>query len=177
VWVTLKTEPAQLVEIDPNGNKVVDSFEIPKDPEDVRFALDAVWVTSDSTNSITKMRPGSPPTQIAIGATSDDMAVGAGKIWVTNRQDDAITRIDLLHPSKHKMMRSGRRPEGVAADDRNVWVVNQGDNKVARFDAHPPYNVLERYQVGLQPNDVAVDEEGVAWVVNQGDNTLSRLEP
>ncbi len=177
VWVTLKTKPAQLVEIDPNGNKVVDSFEIPKDPEDVRFALEAVWVTSDSTNSITKMRPGNPPTQIPIGATSDDLAVGAGKIWVTNRQDDAITRIDLMQPSKHKMMRSGRRPEGVAADDRNVWVVNQGDNNVARFDAHPPYKLLERYPVGLQPNDVAVDEEGVAWVVNQGDNTLSRLEP
>ena len=57
VWVTLKTEPAQLVEIDPNGNKVVDSFEIPKDPEDVRFALEAVWVTSNSADSITKMRP------------------------------------------------------------------------------------------------------------------------
>ena len=177
VWVTLKTEPAQLVEIDPSSNKVVDSFEIPKDPEDVRFALDAVWVTSDSTNSITKMRPGNPPTQIPIGATSDDMAVGAGKIWVTNRQDDAITRIDLLQPSKHTRMRSGRRPEGVAADDRNVWVVNQDDNNVARFDAHSPYKLLERYPVGLQPNDVAVDEEGVAWVVNQGDNTLSRLEP
>ena len=65
----------------------------------------------------------------------------------------------------------------MAADDRNVWVVNQDDNNVARFDAHSPYKLLERYPVGLQPNDVAVDEEGVAWVVNQGDNTLSRLEP
>jgi hypothetical protein len=30
---------------------------------------------------------------------------------------------------------------------------------------------------GRRPDDVAVDEEGVAWVVNTGDNTLSRLEP
>jgi streptogramin lyase/CHAT domain-containing protein len=177
VWVTLRTEPAQLVEIDPSANKVVDSFEVPKDPEDVRFALDAVWVTSDSTNSITKMRPGNPPTQIPIGATSDDMAVGAGKLWVTNRRDDAITRIDLRQPSKHARMRTGRRPEGVAADDRNVWVVNQDDNTVTRFDAHSPFKQLERYTVGVQPNDVVVDETGVAWVVNQGDNTLSRLEP
>jgi streptogramin lyase len=177
VWVTLKTEPAQLVEIDPGANEVVDSFEVPKDPEDVRFALDAVWVTSDSTNSITKMRPGNPPTQIPIGASSDDMAVGAGKVWVTNRREDAITRIDMVQPSKHARMRTGRSPEGVAADDRNVWVVNQGDNTVTRFDAHSPFKQLERYTVGLQPNDVVVDETGVAWVVNQGDNTLSRLEP
>jgi streptogramin lyase len=177
VWVTLRTEPAQLVEIDPSRNEVVDSFEVPSSPEDVRFALDAVWVTSDSTNSITKMRPGNPPTQISIGATSDDMAVGAGKIWVTNRNEDAITRIDLQQPSKNKRMRVGRRPEGVAADDRNVWVVNQGDNEVMRFDAHSPFKLIERYPVGEQPNDVAVDEAGVAWVVNQGDNTLTRLEP
>jgi streptogramin lyase len=177
VWVTLRTDPAQLVEIDPSSNEVVDSFEVPKDPEDVRFALDAVWVTSDSTNSITKMRPGNPPTQIPIGATSDDMAVGAGKVWVTNRRENAITRIDLRQPSKNTRMRAGRRPEGVAADDSNVWVVNQDDNTVTRFDAHSPFKQLERYKVGLQPNDVVVDEAGVAWVVNQGDNTLSRLEP
>jgi streptogramin lyase len=177
VWVTLRTEPAQLVEIDPSSNEVVDSFEVPSNPEDVRFALDAVWVTSDSTNSITKMRPGNPPTQISIGATSDDMAVGAGKIWVTNRNEDAITRIDLQQPSKNTRMRTGRRPEGVAADDRNVWVVNQDDNVVMRFDAHSPFKLLERYTVGEQPNDVTVDEAGVAWVVNQGDNTLTRLEP
>jgi streptogramin lyase len=177
VWVTLRTEPAQLVEIDPSRNEVVDSFDVPSNPEDVRFALDAVWVTSDSTNSITKMRPGNPPTQISIGAPSDDMAVGAGKIWVTNRKDDAITRIDLQQPSKNTRMRAGRRPEGVAADDRNVWVVNQGDNGVVRFDAHSPFKLLERYTVGEQPIDVAVDEAGVAWVVNQGDNTVTRLEP
>jgi streptogramin lyase len=177
VWVTLRTEPALLVVIDPGRNEIKDSIEIPSNPEDVRFALGAVWVTSDSTNSITKTRLDGTQTQIPIGASSDDMAVGAGKVWVTNRRDDAITRIDLRQPSKHKRMRVGRRPEGVAADDRNVWVVNQDDNTVTRFDAHSPYKQLDKYTVGLQPNDVVVDETGVAWVVNQGDNTLSRLEP
>jgi streptogramin lyase len=177
VWVTLRTDPALLVAIDPARNEIKDSIEVPKNPEDVRFALDAVWVTSDSTNSITKTRLDGSPAQIPIGATSDDMAVGAGKIWVTNRVDDAITRIDLKQPSKHKRMRVGSRPEGVAADDRNVWVVNQGDNSVTRFDAHSPFKQLDRYTVGEKPSDVAVDEAGVAWVVNTGDNTLSRIEP
>ena len=177
VWVTLRTEPAQLVEIDPSSNQVVDSFEVPANPEDVRFALDAVWLTSDTTNSITKMRPGNPPTQIPIGARSDDMAVGAGSIWVTNRKDDAITRIDMQQPSKHQRLRVGRRPEGVAADDRNVWVVNQEDNSVTRLDAHSPFKKLDEYPVGEAPSDVVVDEAGVAWVVNTGDNTVSRIEP
>ncbi|HMJ95376.1 MAG TPA: CHAT domain-containing protein, partial [Thermoleophilaceae bacterium] len=177
VWVTLRTKPAQLVRINPRSNEVDDSFEIPSNPEDVRYALDAVWVTSDSTNSITKTRLDGTQTQIPIGATSDDMAVGAGKIWVTNRPENSITRIDLHHPSKHKAMPVGLRPEGVAADERNVWVVNEGENSVMRFDAHSPYKQLERYTVGKQPTDVAVDEAGVAWVVNRGDNTLSRLEP
>jgi streptogramin lyase len=177
VWVTLRTEPALLVAIDPSRNEIEDNIEVPSNPEDVRFALDAVWVTSDSTNRITKTRLDGTQTEITIGATSDDMAVGAGKIWVTNKVDDAITRIDLRQPSKHTRMRAGRRPEGVAADDRNVWVVNQGDNSVTRFDAHSPYKELERYTVGKKPSDVVVDEDGVAWVVNTGDNTLSRLEP
>jgi DNA-binding beta-propeller fold protein YncE len=177
VWVTLRTDPALLVVIDPSENEKVDSIEIPSNPEDVRFALDAAWVTSDSTQRITKTRLTGEQTEIPIGATSDDMAIGAGKIWVTNKVDDSITRIDLHHPSKHARMRAGRRPEGVAADDRNVWVVNQDDNSVMRFDAHSPYKQLERYTVGEKPSDVAVDEAGVAWVVNTGDNTLSRLEP
>jgi streptogramin lyase len=177
VWVTLRTDPALLVAIDPSTNDKADSIEVPDNPEDVRFALDAVWVTSDSTNRITKTRLNGDQTEIPIGATSDDMAIGAGKIWVTNKVDDAITRIDLRQPNKNKRMRAGRRPEGVAADDRNVWVVNQGDNSVTRFDAHSPYKELERYTVGEKPSDVVVDEAGVAWVVNTGDNTLSRLEP
>jgi streptogramin lyase len=178
VWVTLRTQPAQLVEIDPSSNEVKRSFEVPSNPEDVRFALDALWVTSDSTRSITKVRLDGTSSQISIGATSDDIAVGAGSVWVTNRVDDAITRLDLHQPTHgQRRIRVGRRPEGVAADDRNVWVVNQGDNSVTRIDGHAPFHELERYTVGDKPSDVVVDESGVAWVVNTGDNTLSRLEP
>ncbi len=178
VWVTVWTTPARLVEIDPSRNAVARTFEVGANPEDVRFARDALWVTSATTGSITRVELDGTITRIPIGGISDDAAVGAGAVWVTNRDDDRITRIDLDRPVAGQVrIRVGRRPEGIAADQRNVWIVNQGDSSVTRLDAHHPRAEADRHTVGAKPSDVAVDESGVAWVVNTGDNTLSRLEP
>jgi streptogramin lyase len=177
MWVTIKTEPAQLVELDPNTNQTGRQFMVAGQPEDIKFARGALWVTSASTKNITRVTPDGTTEYISIGAASDDAAVGAGALWVANPSVDRITRIALGQPTSQKKIRVGRRPEGIAADDRNVWVVNQGDNSVTRIDAHDPDRILGRYKVGENPTDVAIDDAGVAWVVNKDDNTLSRIEP
>ena len=178
VWVTLRTEPAQLVEIDPSSNEVVDSFEVPSQPRGRPLrARRRLGHERQHQQHHEDAPDGNPPTQIPIGARSDDMAVGGRVDLGHESRDDAITRIDIQQPSKHQRLRVGRRPEGVAADDRNVWVVNQDDNSVTRLDAHSPFKKLDEYPVGETPSDVVVDEAGVAWVVNTGDNTVSRIEP
>jgi streptogramin lyase len=178
VWVALFTKPGQLVQIDPRTRDEINRFPVGNRPEDVKVANGAVWVTSSTTNVVTRIGlSGGETTEVPIDYRSDDAAVYARALWVTNRDDGRITRIDLGDPGNFDSFRVGELPEGIAVDGRNVWVVNEADEEVIRLDAHEPSRELGRYPVGQKPSDVAVDDAGIAWVANTGDDTLSRIEP
>ena len=54
------------------------------------------------------------------------VAVGAGAVWVANRSDGTVSRID---PDSEvtETVRVGREPRAVAADRDGVWVADAGD--------------------------------------------------
>jgi streptogramin lyase len=178
VWVALFTTPGQVVQIDPGTRTERNRFTVGNRPEDLKVANGAVWVTSATTNVVTRIGlSDGEQTRVPIGYRSDDAAVHGRALWVTNRDDARITRIDLQNPTSFDSFRVGELPEGIAVDERNVWVVNEADEEVIRLDAHEPSRELGRYKVGQKPSDVAIDASGVAWVANTGDDTLSRIEP
>jgi YVTN family beta-propeller protein len=119
------------------------------------------------------------PTRRAIVASvvmSDgvqDLAVGAGAVWVLGRRSNTVTRVDVATGAQ-RVINVGKDPAGVAVGAGAVWVTNSGDDTVTRIDQGSL--VTRVIGVGDGPNRVAVGG-GAVWVANRNDSTLTRIDP
>jgi YVTN family beta-propeller protein len=101
-----------------------------------------------------------------------DLAVGAGAVWVIGRRSNTVTRVDVATGQK-RVINVGKDPAGVAVGAGAVWVTNSGDDTVTRIDQGSL--VTRVIGVGDGPNRVAVGG-GAVWVANRNDSTLTRID-
>jgi DNA-binding beta-propeller fold protein YncE len=135
-----------------------------------------VWVAVRRT-------PGSAvrvsPTQRSIVAnvlledSVQDLAVGAGAVWVLGRRRNVVTRVDIS-TGERREINVGEDPAGVAVGEGAVWVTNNGDDTVTRIDQGSL--VTRVIGVGDGPNRIATGG-GAVWVANRNDSTLTRIDP
>ncbi|MEA2245865.1 MAG: hypothetical protein QOH46_394, partial [Solirubrobacteraceae bacterium] len=102
-----------------------------------------------------------------------DLAVGAGAVWVLGRRSDTVTRVDVEN-GRQTQINVGADPAGVAVGEGAVWVTNKSDDTVTRIDAGSL--VTRVIGVGSAPNRIAVGG-GSVWVANRNDSTLTRIDP
>jgi len=120
----------------------------------------AVWVATGS--SVLKLDPsdghviGSAP----LLYQAYEIAYGAGSVWVTHLDDDAVSRIDPEHLSAVSMG-VGDGPVDIAVDDSAAWVTNGLSGSVSRIDAQT--NAVKSIVVGSSPDGVAAGADDV-WV-------------
>jgi peptide/nickel transport system substrate-binding protein len=113
--------------------------------------------------------------EIPVGRSPGEIAVGADAIWVTNANDDTVSRIDPSTNDVRQTIDVGDGPAGVAVGGGAVWVANGLDGTVSRVD--PTTNdVVQTITVGNGPSGVAFGE-GAVWVTNSADGTVSRIAP
>jgi YVTN family beta-propeller protein len=95
-------------------------------------------------------------------------------LWVSNAEDDTVSRIDIRSWRVVDTIRVGDQPLGLTANGGAVWVANQEDDTVSRID--PSSNrVVRTIPVGDRPRYLGADSERV-WVPNSGDGTLSTID-
>jgi YVTN family beta-propeller protein len=102
-----------------------------------------------------------------------DLAVGAGAVWVLGRRANTVTRIDVS-TGRQQIINVGHDPAGVAVGAGAVWVTNAGDDTVTRIDTGSL--VTSTIGVGDAPTRIAVGG-GAVWVANRNDSTLTRIDP
>jgi YVTN family beta-propeller protein len=102
-----------------------------------------------------------------------DLAVGAGAVWVIGRRSNTVTRVDVSS-GQTRAINVGADPAGLAIGSNAVWVTNSGDDTVTRVDAGSL--VTRVIGVGDGPYRVAVGG-GAVWVANRNDSTLTRIDP
>jgi streptogramin lyase len=114
-------------------------------------------------------------TSIAVGSGPEDLAVGAGSVWVVNEGDRTVFRVNAeTRPSAGKPITRlvGDEPLGVAVGDGSVWVTTV-DRRLMRID--PASNRLARKAIRL-PGAVAIAVgAGAVWVAD-GVRSLLRVE-
>ena len=71
---------------------------------------------------------------IGVGNGPIGVAVGEGAVWVANRQDGTVSRIDPGTDAITDVMSVGREPSAIAAGDGGVWVADSSDATVTRID-------------------------------------------
>jgi YVTN family beta-propeller protein len=111
--------------------------------------------------------------RVAMPDGVQDLAVGAGAVWVLGRRTDTVTRVDVRTGEK-RVINVGKDPAGVAVGEGAVWVTNSGDDTVTRIDQGSL--VTRVIGVGDGPNRVATGG-GAVWVANRNDSTLMRIDP
>ncbi len=98
-----------------------------------------------------------------VAAGVQDLAVGAGAVWVTNRTESTLTRI-AIGSGLVRRVQTGARPSGVAVADGHVWVANAGDGTLSRYTTRGRLRQDRTVPAGERP--VAVAAGGGTVVVS-----------
>ena len=93
-------------------------------------------------------------TSIRVGSPSA-LAVGANSVWVANRQDGTVSRIDPATNSVKAGIPVGAGPAGLAATRGAVWVAASGEASLSRIDVDSQ-DVSDDVRVGASPSAVTI---------------------
>jgi YVTN family beta-propeller protein len=134
-------------------------------------------LTAASPNSlgVVDIRSGRLVADPAVGATPTHVAAGEHAYWVSNANDDSVSKVDpATQAVVDTISQVGSTPSGVAVGNGDVWVANSLDGTVARID--PVKDVLvQKIDVGNTPVGIAYGD-GSVWVANTADNTITRID-
>jgi YVTN family beta-propeller protein len=135
----------------------------------------AVWATRAPTSlfridAVSKVR-----TAISVGREPEGVAVGEGSVWVANREDGTMSRVDPNTNRVTDTILVGKKPVGLAVGFGAVWVANSGSGTVSRVDPMGR-RVSATIPVGEQPTAVAVGENAI-WVTLRSEGSVIRIDP
>jgi ABC-type transport system substrate-binding protein/DNA-binding SARP family transcriptional activator len=138
-------------------------------------AFGSIWVVDpDGFVSRIDADSGRRVGSVDVGNAPSAIAAGAGSVWVTNRDDGTVTRIDpeTLVP---RTIPVGHGPAAVAANAAGAWIANAGDNTLVRVDTGTDA-VAGTTRVGDGPTAVLATATAL-WVANGRAGTVMRVDP
>jgi peptide/nickel transport system substrate-binding protein len=134
---------------------------------DASIAANAVGVIDSQSGEVVS--------EIPVGSAPGEVAVGPDAVWVTNANDNTVSRINPTTNQVVQTIEVGGGPAGVAFGGGAVWVANGLDGTVSRIDPTTNQEV-QKIRVGNGPSGVAYGQ-GAVWVTNSADGTVSRIAP
>jgi YVTN family beta-propeller protein len=139
------------------------------------LAFDSLWIVHPD-GYVQRVDPTSLQVEKTVDVGNDPAAIaaGAGFVWVANKADGTVTRIDPT-TLVTATLPVGHGPAAISIGANGVWVANSGDNAVVRIDLSTNA-VASSVPVGSNPDAVLATPSGV-WVANAGDETVMRIEP
>ena len=110
--------------------------------------------------------------QYSVGHSPGAVTAGRGSVWVANRQDGTVSRIDRNR--QVATIDVGGAPAALAFGGGSLWVADGDSRFVAQVD--PGSNkVRQRIEAANAPRSLALTE-GALWVVSGADGDLRRVE-
>ena len=134
-----------------------------------------------AANSIVALDPsGAIAATVPVGARPAAITAGAGALWVTNLDDQSVTRVDVSSRQAVRNIPIGDTPTGIAATKTAVWVTDgSGDfSKIdPRYDRRT-YSRPLRASVGFFGGTArpALAAFGSLWIVSP-DGVVLRFDP
>jgi YVTN family beta-propeller protein len=131
---------------------------------DITFGYGAAWIPlGGPTNALLRVDARSGHARrIPVGTFPAGVEVGFGSVWVVEKHDDTVRRIDPVTGRTQRVIAVGHLPAAIAVDQRWAWVTNECDGTVSRID--PATNrVVGAIELGYHPQGIAVDGD-FAWV-------------
>jgi serine/threonine-protein kinase len=137
----------------------------------------AVWVADRRAGVVKRIVHDRVVKRIPVGRTPVGIAFGDQALWVTNRDDDTVSRIDLSGQGNTvKSIPVGREPYGIAFGEGFAWVTNSKSNNVMRLDPATGQPVGKPIPIPGRPIGIDVRNRQV-WVTSQDAGTLTQIAP
>ena len=135
----------------------------------------SVWVAWGD-NGLARVDPRTNEVvQITVGRDPIGVAAGPEGVWVTNRRDGTVARIDPATNEMSSALPVGRLPLTIASGAGSVWIADEGAAEVVRVDPAAA-RVVARIWVGTHPSGLAVGGNAVyATSFDQG--TVVQIDP
>ncbi len=140
----------------------------------------ALWVAVRTKNAngadetVVKVDPSTLARQgITIPGGVQDLAVGGGALWVTNRFAQTVTRVDVRSGAV-KAIRLPGTPGGLAYGSGAAWIATSGDDTITRVS--PRGLDVDAIPVPFNPTRVTVGG-GSVWATAREANRLLRIDP
>jgi streptogramin lyase len=140
----------------------------------------ALWVAvrtrgaTDGPETVVRIDPSSlEQRQIVIPGGVQDIAVGAGALWVSNRFRRSVVRVDTRTGTQRTIAMPGE-PLGLAFGSGAAWVATRGDDALTRIS--PGGTQVDRIDLPSIPTRVTVGG-GSVWVTALQAGRLLRVDP
>lgn len=128
VWVSNAVD-ASIQRFEPTTfeeGPVEEPLTVGRAPAGMAITRDAVWVAISGEDVVARIEPGARSfLRIPVGDGPEDVVVGAGSVWVANRLDGTVSRIDLQAEEVVETIEVGNAPSSLAFADGRVWVTVQ----------------------------------------------------
>ena len=182
LWLTNQPR-SEVIQVDYGRRRIVGTpFKVPGAPVAIAVTRSAVWVGSRAgargnlrNQLLLKLDPatGALLTQILIPRGIQNLTVGDGAVWITNRFASTVTRVDTASGAQ-RIIRVGAGPQGVDVGGGFAWVASEQDRTVWRIDTRS--FAASPVDVGIRPRGIAVNRLAV-WTSGYTASKLVRLNP
>jgi YVTN family beta-propeller protein len=134
---------------------------------DIAFGFGSFWFANKAENVIVEVNSATNQNlgPVTVGRAPTAIAVGADSLWVTNFDDDTVSRIVVAgreHARTFDVLPVGDGPVDVAVGEGGVWIASSRDRMVTRLDPDTG-DVVARIEIGNEPQRIAAGE-GAVWV-------------
>jgi YVTN family beta-propeller protein len=179
IWA-VSYESKLLTRINPATMAVVGTYGVPAPPVGIAVGGGLVWIAiAFGDNSLRPFDPKTKqlgqPVSLAGEVALQGVAYGRNSVWVTDKNNNMVYRVDSSTDLLTAQIRVGKGPEEIAADSTAIWVANAVDNTVSRIDPNSSH-VVQTIALRGAPTAIAAGQ-GAVWVVSESANLVVRIDP
>jgi virginiamycin B lyase len=149
------------------------------EPDWLAATSDAVWVTSEKTDSVLRLDPRTnhSGTTITVHKPCSGLAVGFGSLWIPSCADNSILRVNSETGTAQATIPAGPADSegGITTGAGSVWLVTSAKGELTRIDA-ATNKVVAKISIpagSFNPLFAA----GAVWVSSNAGNKLVRVDP
>ncbi|MGH2966891.1 MAG: protein kinase domain-containing protein [Solirubrobacterales bacterium] len=145
-------------------------------PVSVGVGFHSLWALNKGSNALVRLAPPKAPIEIPVGADPTDIDFDQYGVWVVNRDDGTVSRIDPETNAVNATVKVGPGPTAIATGAGAVWVTSTVDRSVLKIDPGRATVVGKPIPVGRHPNQVTVGL-GYVWVTDPATGTVTKIGP
>ena len=124
------------------------------------------WLVEADGDAVVRVEANGTQTTIPVGRGPSAIAIGAGRVWIADRLDDQVKRIDPATNSIDGVVPVAGAPSGLAFSGTTLWVTSSRTGTLTRIDATTGRVIAPAVRIGGSPQSLVV-ADGKVWVTVQ----------